>query len=162
MPECVALTSTDDSVSYTITPVLQTNSKGAWIEREAQNLKEQPVVFNPTLESEQAYTTAFAACRRVNGKEQRILILGDADCMSNAELSIQREGYMSGNFELIIEAFGWLSNGEFPVKIERDKPIDNQLSVGVDSIDTVKMIFIIIPVILVLTGVLLWIMRRKN
>ena len=99
----------------------------------------------------------------VKDKEQRIIISGDADCISNTELTLSREGYRSGNFNLIIESFRWLSGGEFPIDIRRPHCTDNKLSIGVKDIGTMKTIFIIIiPAILLLIGVGIWFFRRRN
>ena len=68
--------------------------------------------------------------RQLKDKEQRIIISGDADCISNTELTLSREGYRSGNFNLIIESFRWLSGGEFPIDIRRPHCTDNKLSIG--------------------------------
>lgn len=35
---------------------------------------------------EKAYVTGYALRRDVKGKEQRVFVLGDADCISNGEL----------------------------------------------------------------------------
>ena len=99
----------------------------------------------------------------VKDKEQRIIISGDADCISNTELTLSREGYRSGNFNLIIESFRWLSGGEFPIDIRRPHCTDNKLSIGVKDIGTMKTIFIIIiPATLLLIGVGIWFFRRRN
>ena len=101
--------------------------------------------------------------RQLKDKEQRIIISGDADCISNTELTLSREGYRSGNFNLIIESFRWLSGGEFPIDIRRPHCTDNKLSIGVKDIGTMKTIFIIIiPAILLLIGVGIWFFRRRN
>ena len=101
--------------------------------------------------------------RQLKDKEQRIIISGDADCISNTELTLSREGYRSGNFNLIIESFRWLSGGEFPIDVRRPHCTDNKLSIGVKDIGTMKTIFIIIiPAILLLIGVGIWFFRRRN
>ena len=101
--------------------------------------------------------------RQLKDKEQRIIISGDADCISNTELTLSRKGYRSGNFNLIIESFRWLSGGEFPIDIRRPHCTDNKLSIGVKDIGTMKTIFIIIiPAILLLIGVGIWFFRRRN
>lgn len=162
MPGCVALTACGDT-GYRLTPLLQTDTT-AWIEREQRDLREVPVVCNPAAgERRASYCTAYAAERETNGRPQRILVTGDADCMSNAELSSQREGFESGNFDLIVEGFRWLTDGNFPIEIRRPECTDDRFSVNAEIAGTLKTIFLIIlPVALLLTGVGLWLARRRN
>ena len=164
MPGCVALTCSDNDYGFQYTPILETNAKGVWIEKEQTDLQESPVECNASAgEKEQTYITAYALSRQLKDKEQRIIISGDADCISNTELTLSREGYRSGNFNLIIESFRWLSGGEFPIDIRRPHCTDNKLSIGVKDIGTMKTIFIIIiPAILLLIGVGIWFFRRRN
>lgn len=163
MPGCVALEPTHDVVEYDLVPLLQTDST-AWIEHEVSDLREGPVVCNPEAgERRGVYYTAYAAERQKNGNRQRILITGDADCMSNAELSSQREGYASGNFHLVVEGFRWLTDGNFPIDVRRAACPDGIFSVGVEAARVLKILFLIIlPVALLLTGVGLWLVRRRN
>ena len=164
MPGCVALTCSDNDYGFQYTPILETNAKGVWIEKEQTDLQESPVECNASAgEKEQTYITAYALSRQLKDKEQRIIISGDADCISNTELTLSREGYRSGNFNLIIESFRWLSGGEFPIDIRRPHCTDNKLSIRVKDIGTMKTIFIIIiPAILLLIGVGIWFFRRRN
>jgi len=164
MPGCVALTCSNNDYGFQYTPILETNAKGVWIEKEQTDLQESPVECNASAgEKEQTYITAYALSRQLKDKEQRIIISGDADCISNTELTLSREGYRSGNFNLIIESFRWLSGGEFPIDIRRPHCTDNKLSIGVKDIGTMKTIFIIIiPATLLLIGVGIWFFRRRN
>jgi ABC-2 type transport system permease protein len=164
MPGCVALSTLEETNGFTLTPLLETKEKGAWIELEAKNLKEDEVVCNPKAgEKEQVYITAFAAERKVGDKTQRIIVCGDADCLSNAEMYMQRDGYRPGNSELVAEGFHWLTDGKFPVDVTKIEPIDTRYSVTVDQFNTIKYVFtIFIPGLLLLLGAGLWIKRHKK
>ena len=106
MPESVALTALEQTNGFTLTPLLETKENGAWIELEAQDLKEEKVECNPAAgEEEKRYVTAWAAERTLGDKLQRVIVCGDADCLSNAEIYMQRDGYRPGNAELISEGF---------------------------------------------------------
>lgn len=59
--------------------------------------------------------------RLVKNKEQRIFVIGDADCISTLELSQNRAGFRSSNFTLITETFRNMSYEEFPVDANRVK-----------------------------------------
>ncbi len=163
MPGAVALTDVDSSI-YQKVAILQTNSKGAWIERESKDMKNDKVILNVNAnEQEEVYTSAFAVSRDIDGKEQRVMIFGDTDWMSNAELSISRVGYRSANFNMIVESFRWLSNGEFPIEIERPDCTDNKLTAIVKDISIINTLFLyIIPALMIACGVTLWLIRRRN
>ena len=164
MPGCVALTPVDGGSGFDLIPLLQTNEQGAWIEKEQTDMTEGEITCDQAAgEIEQTYITAYAAQRRIDGKEQRIIVCGDSDCMSNAELKIGREGYKSGNFQMIIESFRWLSGGEFPIDTHRPDCPDDKVSAGTGAILPMKIIFIVIlPAIMLLTGGGLWFFRRRN
>ena len=55
--------------------------------------------------------------RTVNGKQQRIVVAGDADFLSNAELN--RNNPRTANFNFSTALFSWFSYGEFPIDTSR-------------------------------------------
>ncbi|MDE6451873.1 MAG: ABC transporter, partial [Odoribacter sp.] len=73
------------------------------------------------------WPVVVALRREVNGKEQRVLVAGDADCISNGELNRMREGIRTANFSLATESFRWLARNEFPVTLPRPDSRDNHL-----------------------------------
>lgn len=159
----LALEITKDS-DFVVEPLLATNKKGAWIELETNNLLEDKVEFNPIAgEVEKEYYTAVSATRKVGDREQRVLIMGDADCMSNAELTIQREGYISGNFSLITGSFRWLSNNEYPIDTRREPQKDKNINLKSKDISTIKFIFMaILPCLMLFSAIIILIKRRKK
>ena len=164
MPECVALNALEETNGFTLVPLLETRKDDAWIELETDDLKENEVVCNEAAgEKKQRYVTAYLAERKVNDKKQRIIVCGDADCLSNAEIYMQRDGYRSGNSALIAEGFHWLTDGKFPVDVTKDDPIDTRFTVTVDQFGSMKMVFhVIIPGLLLILGVFLWVKRPKR
>lgn len=65
--------------------------------------------------------------RELSNRQQRIIISGDADFMSN---SIEGIGYRSAfgrvtvNYPFIFSIYRWLSNDEFPVLVQRNEQLD--------------------------------------
>lgn len=164
MPECVALNALEETNGFTLVPLLETRKDDAWIELETDDLKENEVVCNEVAgEKKQRYVTAYLAERKVNDKKQRIIVCGDSDCLSNAEIYMQRDGYRSGNSALIAEGFHWLTDGKFPVDVTKENPIDTRFTVTVDQFSSMKMVFhVIIPGLLLILGVFLWVKRHKR
>lgn len=106
-------------------------------------------------------TTAVSLTRQVNGKEQRIIVLGDADIMSNAEL--QRSNIRTANFVFNTALFSWLTYGEFPVDASRPKPTDNKVTVSTDEVALLsKLLLWVIPGVLIAFGTILLIRRKRK
>lgn len=113
-------------------------------------------------EKEKAYTTGYALRRDVKGKEQRIFVLGDADCISNAELGANRD-FRRSNYALIDGMFKWLVNDEYPIDVNRPAAKDNDVYLTPAGFAWVK-IFLrwICPALIVVCGCLIWVMRRMK
>lgn len=125
---------------FTLTPLLTADSLGR-----------QPV--------------AFAAVRTVEGKQQRIAIFADADCLSNSLLALagQQQGVRVANFDLIPELFSWLSDGKYPVWPTYPETKGHGISLGGGGLTAVRVIYVfLIPALLALSYGLLWFRRRRG
>lgn len=145
MPGAVGL-SYEQNRGFSVIPVLTTADTGCWNE----------------LGVQQAYPTALALSRQVGAKEQRIIILGDADCISNAELMMFRKGIDASNYSLITESFRWLTKGEFPINTRRPEPRDTKVNMELPSMIWVRIGLLgFLPLCLIAGGIVTgW--RRKN
>lgn len=161
MPGCAGL-KYEQKNGFEIHPMIVTNDKGCWNELETTNfIDEKPVITTSVGESETSFATALALSRNINGKEQKIIILGDADCISNSELNKFRENIRSSNYSLINGMFYWLSDNEFPINTNRPGPPDNAVELSPDAMFWIKILFLgIIPALLALAGILIWLRRR--
>jgi ABC-2 type transport system permease protein len=105
--------------------------------------------------------TVLSLSRKVNGKEQRIIVAGDADFMSNAELN--RFNLRTANFVFNTALFSWLSNGEFPIDTSRPDAKDKRVNVTADQVDLLKILFIwVLPGILLAFAAILLIRRKRR
>ena len=161
MPGATGLRYTMDK-GFKVTPMLLTDSTGVWNELETVNFIDDTVRYNPAAgEKEQQYTTLLGLSRPLGDREQKIVILGDADCIGNAELFKSREGMENGNFYIILGSFQWLSDGEAPVDVRRPKAIDNKLFLGKTGVKVTEIAFKwIVPAGLLLLAIFVWIRRR--
>ena len=101
--------------------------------------------------------------RHIGGKEQKIMILGNADCLSNGELVRARKDVKSANFNLILETFRWFTNGEYPVNTNRSYGADNDLRMEYKDLIWVKVGFMgVLPLLLVAAGIVVWLRRREK
>lgn len=163
MPSCVGLDySLAPEKGFEVTTLFTSDTLNTWNEVETTNFIDDPVVLNPEAgEKEDIYATGIALSREMNGKEQRIIILGDADCISNAEHSIKRKGIPAYNYAVITGSFFWLSDGEAPFDVRRPKAVDNKVSVSMEGMEFVKIAFLwVFPILLLGIGILIWIRRK--
>ena len=163
MPGAVALEMVD-STKFRPMTLLMTDTLQTWIEKQTTDFIEETPVCDSIRGNERigSYVTAVALTRMHKGKQQRILVMGDADCWSNAELLASRSGINAHNFTMIPNAFRWLCYGEFPVSSPRPKHRDMETSLTPMMMPTIKNIYCIgIPFVIGLIGVIV-IMRRKR
>ena len=162
MPSATAIYETEN-VGFEAIPVFTTGTMKCWNELETKNFSLEDPTLNETIgEKENAYVTGYALRRDVKGKEQRVFVLGDADCISNAELGIDRE-FRRSNYALIDGMFRWLVYDEYPIDISRPAAKDNDVYLTPAGYAWVK-IFLrwVCPAILVLLGCLIWFSRRMK
>ena len=161
MPGCAGLTY-EKTGDFNIRPLVVSDAKGCWNELETTNfIDEKPTLDPATGESEAQFTTALALNRNINGKEQKIIILGDADCISNSELSRGRENIRSSNYTLINGMFYWLSDNEFPIDSTRPDTPDTSIKLPLNAMIWMKILFLgLIPGLLAIAGILIWFRRR--
>ena len=158
----VAALDTVAHTGYNFVPLLTTNPELAWLDLNLESMNQDKVTCDSLLgERKGAYLTVLAAIRKIEEQEQRVMIFGDADFMSNSELLNNREGIYARNMTLIPEAFSWLSNGEFPVRPSYPPNKGTDISLTADDVAKVKIIYVwVIPAVFVLLGFLIWFRRR--
>lgn len=163
IPGGVELRRCDSDAGFRLIPLLATDEEGVWNERETTDFIDQPVVFNPAAGERQGeYLLAAGLVRQAGDKEQRIIVIGDADCISNSGLSAQY-WFSSSNFTLITGAFRWMSYDQFPVDTTHPDPIDNGISQGKPARLWNKVAMMgLIPGLLLLAGLLLIIKRQRG
>ena len=160
MPSAVGLEYNTDK-GFEVTPLFVTDS-ASWNETETTNFIDDTVKLNPAIgEIQKQYTTGLALTRKVGNKEQKIMVLGDADCISNGEISISRQNVWAANYSLITGAFYWMSDNEVPIDVRRPDFKDDKTSLDKQGMFTLKTAMVwAFPGILFLGALVLWIRRR--
>lgn len=164
MPGAVALEVVDTTKFKPLT-LLTTDTLQTWVEKQTTDFIEETPVCDSIRGGERidSYATAVALVRMHNGKQQRMLVMGDADCWSNAELLTNRNGINDWNFSMIPNAFRWLCYGEFPVSSPRPKHRDTDTSLTPMMMPHIKNIYCVgIPFLIGLIGVIVIMRRRKG
>ena len=105
--------------------------------------------------------TAIALTRKINGREQRIVVTGDADFISNAELN--RNNMMTANFQFSTALFSWLSYNEFPIDTFIPGGKDKRVNVTLNQVDLLRIIYCwVLPGLLLLFAAVLLIRRKRK
>ena len=161
MPGSTALEYTEDK-GFKVTPLFVSDTIGSWNEVETTDFLDDTVRLNPAAgEVERSYPTVLALSRQMGDKEQRIVILGDADCLSNGEISISRKDVPAANYYLISGSFFWLSEEEVPIDVRRPTPPDNAVNLGMDGMYYWKIVLMgLWPAILAFFAIFIWVRRR--
>jgi len=162
MPGTTGLKYTEDK-GYKVTRLLVTDTTGVWNELETTAFADDTVKMNATAGEEpmSMVPTALSLNRKVGDKEQKIVILGDADCISNSEISISRKDVSAANYYLIMGAFFWMSDNEVPIDVRRPSPPDTTLSMDISDVTTTRWFFIgLFPLAMIIFYILLWIRRK--
>jgi ABC-2 type transport system permease protein len=104
---------------------------------------------------------ALAMTRTVRGREQRIIVIGDGGFMSDRTL--ERKDIPNSNKDFAMDLFGWLSNDEFPVPIPGHIPQDSAIPVPGSAVSLIRtLLVIVLPLLLLLAGLRLWLVRKNN
>lgn len=162
MPGAAALERAGDC-GFKITPLLVSRDSNCWNELQTIDFINETATLD-TATGEQAGTkiTMLALNRECKGRDQRIIVVGDADCFSMGELSASRRGIPSSNGMLIDAMFEWLSYGELPVNTVYPGKVDNNIYINhrMSSVMTVVLKWVL-PVLLLLAGIIV-LVRRKG
>jgi ABC-2 type transport system permease protein len=113
-----------------------------------------PPVFTPEDGDIKApsFVTGLSLTRQLNNKEQRIIVLGDADCMTHMR------GPLFGN-----SFYNWFDYGEHPVFIPVRRFKDNLLTVTGPTAKILSIACVwVLPGLLLLTGTVLLIRRKRK
>ena len=166
MPAAVGLMCDDVAAKgFTARPMFTTDSAGVWNELETVDFVDDSAVFNSAAGETEAsnMATAVALSRQVNGKEQKVIIIGDADCISNGELNRWRKDISATNFTLVVGSFNWLSDYEAPVDVSRPPFTDNEIHIGKESLKATKIAFTgVLPALMLFSYLVMWLRRRRQ
>jgi len=161
MPGAAGLSYRIDGI-YKNIPLLATDKGKSWNEKGKIDMDTGDIHFTPLRGDVKAsLPLALALSKDVNGRQQRVVILGDADCMSMAELS--RSNIRVANFIFMMRIFKWLGYDEFPIDMSRPPSADNKMFIDKNGVLAWKIIFLAaLPGLLLLAGTMLLISRRRR
>ncbi len=92
-----------------------------------------------------------------NGKQQRVIVVGDGDFLSNAFLG------NGGNLDLGLAIFNWLSSDDALLNVPAKSAIDTKLNLSRSEMAVISIgALFVIPVLLLLAGLVIWYRRRRR
>ncbi|WEK33645.1 MAG: Gldg family protein [Candidatus Pseudobacter hemicellulosilyticus] len=161
MPGVSAIRCTDTAGFHAI-PILQVDTARTWLTSQAMGRDSSRLPFRPAMgDRKGSFTTVWGLSRQLNGREQRIVVAGDADFISNAELG--RSQPINANFVLLMGLFRWISEGEYPVDCSRPDTDDTKIFPSAKGIVRMKIILMgVLPAGLVIFSTVLLLRRKRK
>ncbi|MBE9598558.1 Gldg family protein [Pedobacter sp. MC2016-24] len=161
MPGAAALTF-DSAAAFHVEPLLMTDARTSWIKKGAFVLDSAALIFDAKNGDQQgAFPAALVLTRKLNHKEQRIVVSGDADFFSNKELG--RSNIETINGSLVFSIFKWFSNEQFPVDMTRPEPKDSSLKLSKAGVNILEILYYgAIPGAILLLGTVLLVRRKRK
>ncbi len=153
---------------FVMTPILKTDtlanelkkrenrSYRVWNELESLNYEDEPLKYNPAAgEVAKEYYTAVALSRKLGEREQRVVIMGDSDCISNGD------SQRCGGVTLLHGTYHYLSHNEMPVDTRRSMTTDTVVHINKTSFKVLRTgLMILYPLFFLGMGLFFWIRRR--
>ncbi|MCQ2145596.1 MAG: GldG family protein, partial [Bacteroidales bacterium] len=126
-----------------------------------------PLLVSDSLSTAGPQTLAVALSHKRGEKEkdQRIIIVGDADCFSNSVLQLvsREQSSRAYNFDMVPGSFRWLCYGEFPISPAHKPYIDSDIKMTPMQMPLVRAVYnYLIPALIALVGIVILYRRRKR
>ncbi|UMB55453.1 Gldg family protein [Lutibacter sp. A64] len=150
-----------DTSKFKINTILKSNKDLVWNRTTPFDLETQQVKFDTLTDIRVEVPIAVALERTINNKNQKIMVVADADLLSNAEMA--RNNLTTVNSSFAIRTFKWLNDGIYPVSTARKKAIDKVIKVSRTQILWIKAIYLaILPFIIACIGLIILMRRKRN
>lgn len=159
MNKAVGIRQLEDNQGFSCTVIVGTDESNSWNKTSAFDLATEKVVFDPLKDTYSAVPTAIQLERKQQAALQKVFVMGDADFISNSELT--RFNISSINTSLATRIFKWFSDGKYPVSGKKEKAIDLVIKVDRANINLQKIILLfLIPA--GIAGTAMFVLRRRK
>lgn len=146
--------------AYKVTPMLMTDKKNTWNKKGAVVLDSAAIGYSPADgDDHRSVSPLLALTRNVNGKEQRIIVAGDADFLTTAAFTRDK----NTNFVFITQLFRWFTYGQFPIDASRPDSKDNRVNLTNPGLTALRVTFLgMLPGLLLIFGAVFLIRRKRK
>lgn len=146
--------------AFKMTPLLKSGTE-SWVKTGSFNIETDSLVYDSVKDKQGPFLMGLALTRVVGKDTQKIVIMGDADFMSNNEL--QRRNLQTRNTDFTVQLFRWFTDGKYPIDTSRPEPVDNRILAGKSLINGMKWSLAgVLPLLLALGGSALLIRRKRQ
>lgn len=149
-----ALTAGSDS-GFTATPLFTTASDDVWLKKGKMVIDSVPPVFTPQEGDIKAlpFSLFLQLTRKINNREQRIIVGADADFISNSRLDIQTaRGFYS-----------WLCYNKAPYYTPIPYATDNYIKCSAARAEVYNIAYVwVLPALILLTGMIILTRRKRK
>ncbi len=150
------------AAGFKITPVLVTDIEHSWDKKGQFVTDSANLSYNPEIGDQRgSFPVALSLTRKIKGKEQRILVTGDADFLSNAR--VYQADIPAVNGSIAGPVFGWFAQHTFPIAISYIPAKDSAIKLSENAIKIMKIIYLwLIPGLMFAFGTILLIRRKRK
>jgi ABC-2 type transport system permease protein len=155
MAGAAALSFTENG-SFSIMPLLKTYRKEVWLKTGHLVSDSVPPVFNQKEGDikEPSFVTAVQLTRQINNHQQKIIVCGDADFMSN----VRSGSNVFGNV-----FYSWFDEYNYPVFIPELVFNDKLLAISAPTARVFKMVYVwVLPGLVLLAAIVLLVRRKRK
>ncbi|WP_431216320.1 Gldg family protein [Puia sp. P3] len=154
MPGAAAV-SVDRPELFNVSPLLASAGDKTWLKAGKLVTDSTPPEFSPKEgDIKGPFPTAVALTRHSGDHEQKIIVCGDADFLSNLR---------SGGGSIGRAIYSWLDDNKFPIYTPKEQPKDNLLLVTPGGAAAEKIVYVwVLPAITLLIGTILLIRRKRK
>ncbi len=140
------------------------SSPDSWLKREKVNLLEGELKPDVSLgEIARPYVTVTGLRRQVEGKEQRVVVMADAEWMTNIGLSTNYQGLYPNPGGFASTAMSWLVYSKAPVNTSRGWVDDGNLNFRDKDLEWIYYLYEwFIPAFMAFLGFMLYYRRNKQ
>lgn len=142
--------------AFKVAPLAMTSPGRVWLKAGDLVTDSTLPPFNPLAGDikQASFPTMVQLTRSIHGKEQRIVVCGDADFLSNNQ---------TGDHSVGRALYSWLSYNQYPVYTPRPQPEDTRLQINAAVAGVQKFVYIwVLPGVILLLGTILLIRRKRK
>ena len=153
IPSARKVAMAEDDKTWKFTPLVEVAQNG-WVEN---GELDGDVVYDKNRDVKGPVTVAAALEREVEGKPQRVVVVGTGHFLANSYAGLL------GNLDLGINFINWLAGDEDLITLQPKSIVDGSLSLSLGSLTFLSLAFMFaLPVAFLFTGGMTWWRSRRG